>query len=235
MASGEPARAQATASQTSPGRPAVGVPSLVAIAASVHRLEEPAAVLIGTVPGVPRYGLPAGHYYALSPNLVRSAALDSSRAAASGSTRTLTQTLIVPVRRVTQSADLAVALRGRHSIEAGRTMILELKVTNRGPDLATAVQVSVDLPAGASVVSTSKNATAARQAVWWTIPSLRPHHHETFRIRIRLGSPGEAHFEARVTSATPDPVMSNNTATLRVQVRPHDRRREAERERRKDR
>lgn len=125
----------------------------------------------------------------------------------------------------TQTADLKLTQSVSPStVTPGSTMTYTIAVSNLGVAPASGVTVTDTLPAGASLVSaTGTNWTCGEAAgvVTCTMASLNVGDASPITIACRAPSrPADAYLPnvATVTSATEDPVVSNNSSTVTVDL-----------------
>ncbi len=135
---------------------------------------------------------------------------------------------------VVTAADLGVSVIDESTIPAmlaGDTGKLEVQVTNGGPSEAQSVVVTDTLPVGASLVSitdrsgsaTSLPAAGASGTISWNIPAMAPGVSDGFDLVYQLGPASEVATKsdsATVSSSTSDPNVSNNFATLPMDLGP---------------
>ena len=117
-------------------------------------------------------------------------------------------------------ADLRVRLRAPDHARLGSTYEYTLTVTNRGPDTARDVTVTLSRRLGLAVVGVSP----AAHELTWRFGSLAPGRQRTFHVWVRAaGKPRTVTATAHVTAATFDPVPANNTATAGTRITQRDR------------
>jgi uncharacterized repeat protein (TIGR01451 family) len=119
---------------------------------------------------------------------------------------------------VSPLADVKIEKSASSMVVAGRDATYSLKVTNNGPSAATNVRVSDPLPSGLSFASASPGCTQATQTVTCTIASLTTGSSQTFNVTAHVASSADSCADVRntstVTSDTPDPDTSNNSASV---------------------
>ena len=109
-------------------------------------------------------------------------------------------------------------------VTAGNNLTYTLKVSNGGPDAATDVTVADPLPAGTSLVSATTGAGSCSHSsgtVSCSLGDLAVGDTVTIVIVVTVGAgvtPEELTNTATVSSPTPDPGTSNNTATDTTEV-----------------
>jgi uncharacterized repeat protein (TIGR01451 family) len=125
-----------------------------------------------------------------------------------------------------QSADLSVAASGPSSVTTGTNASYTITLTNNGPDAAQNVVLTDTLPTGSSFVSITPAAgnpdsfsfTQSGGTVTGTAGSVASGNTDTFTLVVsaptNLANGANFSDTASVTSATPDPNSSNNSATI---------------------
>jgi len=135
---------------------------------------------------------------------------------------------------VLTAADLRVGVINESTpppMLAGDTGKLEVQVANGGPSYAQNLLVTDTLPVGASLVSVTDRSGSATNlpvagatgTVSWTIPAMAPGVSDGFDLVYQLGPASEVATKsdsATVSSSTPDPNLSNNSATLPMDLQP---------------
>jgi uncharacterized repeat protein (TIGR01451 family) len=114
--------------------------------------------------------------------------------------------------------DLAIAKFGApNPVLQNATLTYTLTVTNNGPQTATGVVAVDTLPTQVSYVSSSSTQGTCTQVagvVTCTVGTMLNAAVVTITITTTAVTPSQAVNTAVVNSATPDPVLSNNTATI---------------------
>jgi signal peptidase I len=114
--------------------------------------------------------------------------------------------------------DVAIAKSGSpNPVLQNATLTYTLAVTNNGPQTATAVVAVDTLPTQVSYVSSSSTQGTCTQTagvVTCTVGNMLNAAVATITITATAVTPSQAVNTAVVNSATPDPVLSNNTATI---------------------
>jgi uncharacterized repeat protein (TIGR01451 family) len=123
----------------------------------------------------------------------------------------------------TAQANLSVAAGAPGQIAVGATQTYTFTVTNGGPSTATAVQLSSTLPAGMALVSASSSVGSCTTntgtgQVNCSLGNLSSGASATVQIAARATQVGAKSIVVTVTSATSDPVTTNNSATQSVNV-----------------
>jgi uncharacterized repeat protein (TIGR01451 family) len=97
-----------------------------------------------------------------------------------------------------------------------------LRVTNHGPDTARDVIVSDPIPAGLEFVSTEEPCVEAGGEVRCPLGALAKGDSRTLEFIVRVPREAEEGFvnTATASSTTPDPDLSNNTATTPIPLEP---------------
>jgi uncharacterized repeat protein (TIGR01451 family) len=122
-----------------------------------------------------------------------------------------------------QQANLSVTAGAPGQADLGSLQTYTFTVTNSGPNTATAAQLNSTLPAGLELVSASSSVgscttnTGTRQ-VNCSLGNLANGASATVRITARATQMGAKNLVVTVSSATSDPVSSNNSATQSVTV-----------------
>jgi uncharacterized repeat protein (TIGR01451 family) len=125
---------------------------------------------------------------------------------------------------VTPSADVAIVKSGPAAVPAGGTVSYDLVVSNAGPSDATTLAVTDTLPAGVSLVSASGAGWACSNVASTSVTcatAVLATGASAATITVVVTAPASAATltnAADVTSATPDPDLSNNTSSVDTQV-----------------
>ena len=121
--------------------------------------------------------------------------------------------------RTSSASTSDLAIRIAPPITSGvlnSNLVFQLWITNRGPDTATNLLVSDQLPGNCTLISaTPTRGTFTNQSgiIEWRMPLLPPTQAANMEITIRPGNPaGLIQNRAAVTSASADPLLSNNVA-----------------------
>lgn len=124
-----------------------------------------------------------------------------------------------PASSQTGSADLALTKTGPATVVVGSDVTYELTVTNGGPDQATGVTVTDELPAGMVLAdaSTTKGTCAESSPVACTIGTMAPGGSAEITIVATPTTSGIAVNQANVSSGAVDP-PSNNTSSAMTAV-----------------
>jgi uncharacterized repeat protein (TIGR01451 family) len=118
-------------------------------------------------------------------------------------------------------ADLSIAKADAPDpVREGRDLTYTLTVTNNGPNPATGVTVTDDLPGelAARSSSASQGSCSGTTTVTCSLGDLASGASATVTIVIRPGNPGQITNTARVSGNQPDPNLANNSATQTTQV-----------------
>lgn len=130
--------------------------------------------------------------------------------------------------KVATSADMSVTLKASAAtVKSGGTIKYQINAKNNGPDSATTVVVTDATPAGTTFSSVTTNGgtctapnaggTGTVTCTVTTIPS-GSHVTITLALTVTAASGNVITDTASVSSATPDPVATNNTATVTTNV-----------------
>ena len=130
--------------------------------------------------------------------------------------------LAAPVCADPPNADLAISqtLTPVGAQLVGSAVDVALTVTNAGPGAASGVTASTVLPAQLSFVGSTCGATAVGQTVTWAVGALANGASASCTINTTIAAAGAIGVSSNVTSATTDPVASNNSATSNLSGAP---------------
>ncbi len=106
-------------------------------------------------------------------------------------------------------------------VRIGNEMTYDISVTNRGPIDADAVVVTDPLPSNVTFVSARGNCTSSGGTVTCNLGTVHNGASLGLSITVIPTQLGELSNTARVTSNTPDPNASNNSATATTTVEPY--------------
>jgi uncharacterized repeat protein (TIGR01451 family) len=118
-------------------------------------------------------------------------------------------------------ADLAVTMTDSPDpISVGSVLRYSITVTNNGPATATGVRIVDPLPSGLTPVSvtTSQGTCTGSTAITCSLGSLAASARATVEISVRPAAPGSLVNTVVVASTSPDPVSTNDTATVETTV-----------------
>ncbi|TWJ19075.1 S8 family serine peptidase [Geobacter argillaceus] len=116
-------------------------------------------------------------------------------------------------------ADLAVAMTVDKSAPvAGSTLTYSVTVSNAGPSAAVNLLISAPIPAGSSFVSATPGCTVSTGKVSCSMGTLAANASSSVQIAISPGAAGSLTFTANAAADTPDPVATNNSASVTVTV-----------------
>ena len=125
------------------------------------------------------------------------------------------------------TADLAIHLSGPAGALVGDEVVYTIEVANAGPNVALDTRVTDLLPIGTTLVgvTASDGALVAADPVVVSLGDLAPGAGATLTITARVGegAVGEAQNTAWVSSATADPAVASNTASVVTRVEDVDR------------
>src|SRR5256885_500364 len=120
------------------------------------------------------------------------------------------------------SADLALLdSDAPDPVPVGGELVYTLSVSNQGPDQAEAIALSDTLPSSVSFGSASADQGSCSEQsniVSCDLGNLAPLAAATVTIRVTPGQPGTIADAASITSTTPDPDSSNNTASTQTSI-----------------
>jgi uncharacterized repeat protein (TIGR01451 family) len=120
---------------------------------------------------------------------------------------------------VLQSADVMIRMEGPDSVKLGDEAVYAITVINAGPSPVRALRVSDRLPPGVTLVSADPAFEKVQDGVasWPVVAVLPSNSALSFGVTLRVDSlsPPTLVNEAAVTSITPDPNPSDNTARWR--------------------
>jgi uncharacterized repeat protein (TIGR01451 family)/CSLREA domain-containing protein len=133
--------------------------------------------------------------------------------------RTDTGTVTVNVAGAGANADLSASLFSPLAIRTGTSFTYTGSVFNSGPATASSVVATITLPSAVTFVSATSGtgaSTVVGNVVRIAIPQIEPQTSATFAIAVTAtsatsGTPAQA--VVSVTSATPDSVVTNNSAS----------------------
>jgi len=138
------------------------------------------------------------------------------------------------VKRVTviedPVADLSITTKDSHSTSGwvGNVLAYELKATNHGPDVATAVKLASEAPKGVELVSatasqgrcSSEGNIAVGTKVVCDLGNLREGDATTVKIKVRLGAAGTIPSTATVEGEGFDYYGGNSKVTHDIKAKP---------------
>ena len=122
---------------------------------------------------------------------------------------------------VAEVADLSVTASAPATVTDGSPIAYSIVVTNAGPNAATAVTASVQLPAGlnvATAASSSGSCTPSGGLVTCLIGNLADNSNATITITTAAASPGTFQATANVAASGFDPDTAKNTALVSTTV-----------------
>jgi uncharacterized repeat protein (TIGR01451 family) len=118
-------------------------------------------------------------------------------------------------------ADLAVTMTdSADPIPVGSVLTYAITVTNNGPATAAEVRIVDPLPSGLTPtgVKASQGTCTSSASVTCSLGSLAASAHATVEISVRPAAAGSLVNTAAVTSTSPDPVATNDSATVDTTV-----------------
>ncbi len=115
----------------------------------------------------------------------------------------------------TAQANLSVTLSGPSTAPPGSTVSYTLTIANAGPQSATGVSASVALPRGVTVASLPAACAAPGTTIVCTASEIPSGTSLSYTFSVQIGSLASAvSLSASLSSEVPDPVASDNTATV---------------------
>ena len=122
------------------------------------------------------------------------------------------------------SADLVLGMSASApSVVATSNLTYTVAVTNAGPSIANNIVVTDTLPAGAVLAATNftqGSVSAAAGLVTWNVGSLAYGAMATLNLVVQPSTSGAITNSATATSATPDPNLNDNSASVTTTVVP---------------
>jgi uncharacterized repeat protein (TIGR01451 family) len=118
---------------------------------------------------------------------------------------------------VRESADLSLAMSGfPDPVSQGGTLFYSLTVTNAGPDAAAQVVLTDPLPPGVTFLAAnpSQGTCSGTATITCDLGTLQPGDQAVIAIDVRADQLGLVTNTATVSSATPDPNLADNQATV---------------------
>ena len=123
---------------------------------------------------------------------------------------------------VSTNADLSLAMtQSGNPVNVGSTLVYTNIVTNLGPSTATGVMLTNFLPVGVTFVSAQSSQgtfTQSSGVVVTTLGTMASNGVATVKITVTAANAGTFTNNAVVTSAVPDPVLANNSASLTTTI-----------------
>lgn len=121
----------------------------------------------------------------------------------------------VAVVTITSSADVSISMSAG-LVTAGQPFFLPVNAGNAGPSPAEAVVVTVQFPAGLSLLNPGSCATVSASSCTLSIGSLPASGGAVALLQLVAATPGTFTVQATVSAATPDPNPANNSSTAVV-------------------
>jgi uncharacterized repeat protein (TIGR01451 family) len=116
-------------------------------------------------------------------------------------------------------ADLGIAINNSpNPVIVGNQITYTVTVTNKGPDPATKVKITDDLPSGVKFVLASSGCTRSGLTINCSIASLAAGDQVSFTITVTPTAVGAFSNSASVLGNETDPESANNSATLLTTV-----------------
>jgi uncharacterized repeat protein (TIGR01451 family) len=114
-----------------------------------------------------------------------------------------------------QQADLALGMTGPTTpITTGESASYNLVVTNNGPSSAAGVTITDSAPAGSVIDTIPPGCTEAAGTISCSVGTLAVGGSATANITLHFTSPGDYLNSAEVLAITPDPLLTNNSASV---------------------
>ncbi len=111
------------------------------------------------------------------------------------------------------SGDVKLQLHTDKKVKLGKTIDYLLRIKNRGPDAATAVVATLTCSGTFHVTTVSPGCSAGASTVACALGTLSPKQSAAIGITLVADAPGLVTCTADVSSATSDPVPTNQTKT----------------------
>ncbi len=116
---------------------------------------------------------------------------------------------------ISERSDVEVLKSGPAGVNAGDTVAYTVTVTTLGPSDATSVVITDTLPATGTFVSASNGGTEAGGIVTWpTLATMTPSDTVSYTVRFVAPGTGTLTNLAAAVTATTDPALANNTASV---------------------
>lgn len=116
------------------------------------------------------------------------------------------------------AANLTSNISGPATALAGSTATYILSVKNNGPQTATNVNVTLNIPAGASVTGSPNECTAVGATVACTVSTLANGATASWTLRLTISDPGSGLvLSSNVVSDVPNPNAGGSASTITVQ------------------
>ena len=117
-------------------------------------------------------------------------------------------------------ADLGITKSAPAELDRGDVITYAMKVTNNGPNAATAVKVTDTLPTGVTFVSAtpSQGTCTGTTAVTCTLGDMASGATATVEVKATATTAGSVTNTAKVESGVPDPNAANDTASASTNV-----------------
>jgi len=104
-------------------------------------------------------------------------------------------------------------------VPPGGTLTYTITTANLGPDTATGINLTSTLPANVNFVSAQPPGSFSAGGISANIGTLASGAQASFDVVVSTTTAGSVSYTASVTSAQPDPALSNNSATALTTVR----------------
>lgn len=134
----------------------------------------------------------------------------------------LTATTVPQITEVKPAADLNVSKAAdATTVTVGQTVTYRITITNAGPNTATGVTVTDELPEGLDFLSAETTSGTYDPATGqWSVGNLADADTATLTLRAKATRPGQVHNTAAVTSNETGPGTGDDTDTVTLCVTP---------------
>jgi len=119
---------------------------------------------------------------------------------------------------VIANADLAITATSVDRIRNKRTFAVSVTVTNNGPQAATNVVATADLPSLVSFVSSSSSCTLTGVTVTCTADQIDAGESVSFNVDVKAESVGDAVVSGSVVADENDPDLTNNEGSASIRI-----------------
>jgi len=119
------------------------------------------------------------------------------------------------------TADMSVGISAPSTVQWGEYFTYSVEISNTGPETATGVVVTVNLPTDVAYRgSGSPSCSAAGQRVTWTFSSWGANTAGAFSISGQAMAIGTAVIQATITANESDPTLLDNTTSVTTTITP---------------
>jgi uncharacterized repeat protein (TIGR01451 family) len=116
------------------------------------------------------------------------------------------------------AANLSSSIGGPNSASAGATATYLLSVKNSGPQTATNVSLTLNIPAGASIASIPTGCISGGSSITCSVATLANGTTASWPVQLTVNNPGAGlTLATSVTSDVPDPSAATSASTFFVQ------------------